>query len=108
MIHPLVVDGSRDFAHLGVPICREENVSGHKFKIGQSVRYAAPFSHSAAGDYKVALLLPTEDNELQYCIKSANEPHKRVAKESQLQRTFNYRPLGESGSVPHVTTERVT
>jgi hypothetical protein len=38
-------------------------VSGHKFKIGQSVSYAAPFSHSAAGDYKITLLLPPEDNE---------------------------------------------
>ena len=55
--------GSRDFAHLAVPICRKENVSGHKFKIGQSVSYAAPFSHSAAGDYKITLLLPPEDNE---------------------------------------------
>jgi hypothetical protein len=63
-------------------VCREDNVSGHKFKIGQTVRYAAPFSHSAAADYKITLLLPTEDNELQYRIKSANEPHEPVAKES--------------------------
>jgi hypothetical protein len=28
MIHALVGDGSRDFAHLAVPICREENVEG--------------------------------------------------------------------------------
>ena len=64
-------------------------MSDHKFKIGQTVRYAAPFSHSAAADYKITLLLPTEDNELQYRIKSANEPHERVAKESQLQRASN-------------------
>ena len=63
MIHPVVADGSSDFAHLAVPICREENVSGHKFKIGQSVSYAGPLSHSAAGDYKITLLLPPEDNE---------------------------------------------
>jgi hypothetical protein len=67
-------------------VCREDNVSGHKFKIGQTVRYAAPFSLSAAADYKITLLLPTQDNELQYRIKSANEPHERVAKESQLRR----------------------
>ena len=53
------------------------------------MRYAAPFSHSAAADYKNRLLLPTEDDELHYRIKSANEPHERVAKESQLQRASN-------------------
>ena len=53
------------------------------------MRYAAPFSHSAAADYKLTLLLPTEDNELQYRIKSANEPHERVVKESQLRRASN-------------------
>ena len=69
-------------------VCREDNVSGHKFKIGQAVRYAAPFSHSAATDYKITLLLSAEDDEL-HRIKSANEPHERVAKESQLQRASN-------------------
>ena len=88
--------GSRHFNSEGAEIsriwgsvCREDNVSGHKFKIGQTVRYAAPFGHSAAADYKITLLLPTADNELHYRIKSANEPHERVAKESQLQRASN-------------------
>ena len=63
-------------------------MSDHKFKIGQTVRYVAPFSHSAAADYEITLLLPTEDNELQYRIKGANEPHERVVKESQ-QRASN-------------------
>ena len=40
-----------------------------KFKIGQTVRYRAPFGHVAAADYKVTQLLPAEDNELQYRIK---------------------------------------
>jgi hypothetical protein len=34
-------------------------------------------------------LLPAEDDELRYRIKSANEPHERVAKESQLRRASN-------------------
>jgi hypothetical protein len=64
-------------------------VSGHKFKVGQTVKYTAPFSHAAAADYKITQLLPIEDDELQYRIKSANEPHERAAKESQLQRAAN-------------------
>jgi hypothetical protein len=64
-------------------------VSGHKFKVGQTVRYRAPFGHAAAADYKIKQLLSAEDDELRYRIKSANEPHERVAKESQLQRASN-------------------
>ena len=64
-------------------------MSGHKFKIGQTVRYRAPFGHVAAADYKVTQLLPAEDDELQYRIKSADEPHERVARESQLRRASN-------------------
>ena len=66
--------------------CKEDNVSDRKFKIGQTVRYTAPFGHVAAADYKVTQLLPAENDELQYRIKRADEPHERVAKESQLKR----------------------
>ena len=49
--------------------------------VGQTVRYRAPFGHVAAADYKVTQLLPeAEDDELQYRIKRADEPHERVAK----------------------------
>jgi hypothetical protein len=72
-----------------VHACKEGNVSGHKFKIGQTVRYGAPFGQVAAADYKVTQLLPAEDDELQYRIKRADEPHERVAKESQLKRASN-------------------
>ena len=62
-------------------------MSGHKFEVGQTVMYIAPFSHAAAAaDYKVTHLLPPEGNDYQYRIKSAAEPHERVVKESQLQR----------------------
>jgi hypothetical protein len=64
-------------------------VSGHKFKVGQTVRYRAQFGHATAADYKIMQRLPTEDDELRYRIKSANEPHERVAKESQLRRASN-------------------
>jgi hypothetical protein len=34
----------------------------------------------------VTQLVPPEDAEFRYRIKSANEPHERVVKESELQR----------------------
>jgi len=66
----------------------EDAVSGHKFKIGQSVNYiSGPFgAGSASGIYKITQLLPPEGNDFQYKIKSLAEPHERVAKESQLDR----------------------
>jgi hypothetical protein len=41
----------------------------------------------ATGVYEVVRLLPTEGDEQQYRIKSMTEPHERVAKQSQLERT---------------------
>jgi hypothetical protein len=35
----------------------------------------------------VVRILPTDGDEQQYRIKSATEPHERVAKQSQLERT---------------------
>src|SRR5215813_6698411 len=66
----------------------ENAVSNHKFKIGQSVNYTSgPFGAGiATGVYKITRLLPPEGNDFQYKIKSAAEPHERVAKESQLDR----------------------
>ena len=66
----------------------ENAVNNHKFKIGQSVNYTSgPFGAGiATGVYKITRLLPLEGNDFQYKIKSAAEPHERVAKESQLDR----------------------
>jgi hypothetical protein len=50
---------------------------------------AATDQFAVSGVYKITQLLPVEDDELQYRVKSANEPHERVAKESQLQRASN-------------------
>jgi hypothetical protein len=67
---------------------REAAVTNHKFKIGQSVNYTSgTFGVGRGGGvYKVTQLLPPEGDEFQYKIKSAAEPHERVAKESQLDR----------------------
>jgi hypothetical protein len=48
---------------------------GHRF-----VRDRAP------GVYQVTHLLPPEGKVFQYRIKNINEPHERVAKESELRR----------------------
>ncbi len=66
----------------------EARAAEHKFKIGQSVNFAAgPFGRGSAGAvYKIVQLLPPEGDDYQYRVKSASEPHERVVKESQLGR----------------------
>jgi hypothetical protein len=57
-------------------------VNGHKYKIGQLVNYLG--RERASGVYQVTQLLPPEGDAVQYRIKNPNEPHERVAKESEL------------------------
>ena len=57
-------------------------MSGHKYKIGQLVSYLS--RESASGVYQVTQLLPPEGEVFQCRIKNVNEPHERVAKESEL------------------------
>ena len=66
----------------------ENDVSNHKFKIGERVLYASGIygRGAASGVYKVTQLLPSESDDCQYRIKSADEPHERVVKESELKR----------------------
>jgi len=61
-------------------------VSEHKFKVGQIVSYTTgPFGRaSATSTYEIMALLPPHGEDQQYRIKSPNEPHERVAKESEL------------------------
>ena len=61
-------------------------MSNHKFKVGQTVSYTPRFLRTVSADaiFKVTHLMPSEDDECQYRIKSISEPHERVAKESQL------------------------
>jgi hypothetical protein len=71
-----------------IPIIAPEiTVTAHKFRVGESVHLTAGiFARGGAGAvYKVTQLLPSEGDEQQYRIKSANEPHERVAKQSQLE-----------------------
>jgi hypothetical protein len=69
-------------------VTTEKAVTSHKFRIGQSVNYTSGLfgAASASGVYQITQLLPPEGDDFQYKIKSAAEPHERVAKESQLDR----------------------
>ena len=64
-------------------------MSEHKFKVGQTVRFTSgPYGRGSTTDtYQITALLPPTDDDRQYRIKSANEPHERVVRESQLDRT---------------------
>ena len=63
-------------------------MSNHRFKVGQAVNYTSGFIRGVSADavFKIMHLLPAEDYEFQYRIRSASEPYERVAKESQLDR----------------------
>lgn len=61
-------------------------MSRHKFKVGQLVdfdpgRTGVPAS---SRQYKIVALLPVEESEFTYRIKSVGEAFERVAKERQL------------------------
>jgi hypothetical protein len=55
----------------------------YKFKIGQTV-FLSPSLGIPGGAYIVTGKLPEREGEFEYRVKSANEPHERVVRESQL------------------------
>ena len=58
----------------------------HKFNVGQTVRFQLPVGHlrtTAGGLYEVIERLD-RNGELEYRVKSLNEPHERIVKESDL------------------------
>jgi hypothetical protein len=63
-------------------------VQEHKFKVGQSVSFKSGlFGRGGTnGPYMVTQLLPAEGDDCLYRIRNSDEPHERVAKESQLNR----------------------
>ncbi len=57
----------------------------HRFKVGDTVTLKPAASRNVPGGvYEVIKVLPDRDGEREYRIKSANEPHERVARESEL------------------------
>ena len=59
----------------------------HKFHVGESVTVMPVLSRNMPGGvYQVTKQLPHNGREFEYCIKSANEEHQRVVRESELTR----------------------
>jgi hypothetical protein len=57
----------------------------HKFGIGETVMVKPAMSRNIPGGaYEVTRQLPHNGREFEYGIKSANEEHERVARESEL------------------------
>jgi hypothetical protein len=62
----------------------------HKFHLGQAVGYRPAAGswfrrlHAAPGAYVVTAKLPERDGEFAYRIRSADEQHERMVRESEL------------------------
>jgi hypothetical protein len=57
----------------------------HKFNVGDIVTVRPAISRNVPGGvFEVIKVLPDRNGEREYRIKSANEPHERVARESEL------------------------
>jgi hypothetical protein len=56
----------------------------HKFKIGDTVTYIHPGLKGRDGQYEVIRILPTENAEPAYRIKSKTEQHERAVKEHEI------------------------
>lgn len=57
----------------------------HKFQVGEIVTLSPAISRNVPGGaYEVTKQLPHNGREFEYRVKSANEEHERVVRESQL------------------------
>jgi hypothetical protein len=58
----------------------------HKFQVGQSVDLIPRIIRQAAkGSYEIIRLMPENEDDPRYCIKSTAERHERVVPESELE-----------------------
>jgi hypothetical protein len=74
------------FPYQGGSQITEENPMMHKFQVGQSVALIARAIRQAApGTYEITRLMPENETEPHYCIKSDAERHERVVPESELE-----------------------
>jgi len=63
-------------------------VPDHKFHIGETVQLLPPISRlTSGGVYEVTRQLPQSAGEYEYRIKSINEPHERVVRERELEKS---------------------
>ena len=61
----------------------------HKFTIGDNVEFLPAIGRTidaARGLYVVTMQLPDRDGEFEYRIRSPDEPHEGLARESELRR----------------------
>jgi hypothetical protein len=58
----------------------------HKFHVGQKVEIVPAHGFWLRGVFEIVRLLPPSEGEFEYRIKSIDEPHERVVKESLLRR----------------------
>ena len=59
----------------------------HKFHVGEIVRLSPAIARNLpGGSYEVVKQLPASGGHFEYRIKSMNEPHARVARESELRK----------------------
>src|SRR5712691_3877007 len=62
-----------------------EEPMSHKFKVGEIVTITPTLYRNVPGGvYEVTRQLPHNGSAFQYRIKNTNEPHERVARESEL------------------------
>jgi hypothetical protein len=67
----------------------------HKFHVGQLVQLIPCISRNVSGGtYEVTKQLPESRGEFEYRIKSMNERHERVVRESELQGVWSAYPDG--------------
>jgi hypothetical protein len=58
----------------------------HKYRIGQVVQLIPSISRNVpGGSFEITKQLPESGGEFEYRIKSMNEQHERVVRESKLQ-----------------------
>jgi hypothetical protein len=63
----------------------ESSMLSRKFHVGQLVQLAPTISRNVpGGSYEITKKLPESRGEFEYRIKSMNEPHERVVRESEL------------------------
>ena len=66
-----------------------DNVSDHKFKVGQTVYYTSGRSYGSSRSGSVFKIMQlSRKMATQYRLKSADERHDRVVKESELDRAM--------------------
>jgi hypothetical protein len=56
----------------------------HKFQVGEHVQWSEPYRHITVDIYEIIKQFPESNGEFHYRIKGFDEPHARMATESEL------------------------